>query len=163
MSLEKLATPDLNSGLRLISLYYRPFAAQADNATTQFMGLWAATLYHVSFTSLSFQAPFSLTFWQHAYTLNALLIIQETADTFGLLCLGLLFVGSQVFSRNSMLSVFLLLQSSTLESSSSTSLSPNNTKRLTYASTTWSYLLKLCTQPLRVVQSRLRNDSQTLK
>jgi hypothetical protein len=108
-------------------------------------------------------SAFSLTFWQHAYTLNALLIIQETADTFGLLCLGLLFVGSQLFSRNSMLSVFLLLQSSTLESSSTINLSPNNTKRLTYASTTWSYLLKLCTQPLRVVQSRLRNDAQTLK
>ena len=163
MLFEKPGTLDLSSDLKLISRYYRLFAAQADNANTSFMGLWAATLYHASFTSLSFQAPLSLTFWQHAYTLNALLIIQETADTFGLLCLGLVFVGSQVFSRNSMLSVFLLLQSPTLDSSSSSTLLPNNVKRLTYLSITWSYLLKLCTQPLRVVQSRLRNDSRTLK
>ena len=85
MLFEKLDTPDSSSDLKLIFPYYRLFAAQADNANSYFMGLWAATLYHASFTSLSFQAPFSLTFWQHAYTLNALLIIQETADTFGLL------------------------------------------------------------------------------
>jgi len=52
--------------------------------------------------------------WQHTYTLNALLVIQETADTFGLLCLALLFLIAQVFARNSMFAIFLSKASNSL-------------------------------------------------
>lgn len=95
--------------------------------------------YHVTFTSTSLQAPAAVTIWQHAYTLNTLLIVQETADTFGLLCIGLLFTGAQIFSRNSVLSVFTLFTPTTDNlsvPSLGTTSTANRTKSLSLYKTT---------------------------
>lgn len=115
------------------------------------MSLWAAVNYHFTFTSLSLKVPASLTFWHHAYTLNTLLTIQETADTFGLLCLGLLFVYAQLLSRNSMLAIFTLFESSVKDSSNSpvnVITRPNKVKILVRTSTTLRPLIKFFTSPL---------------
>ena len=127
------------------------------------MSLWAAIHYHFTFTSLSLQVPASLTLWHHAYTLNALLMIQETADTFGLLCLGLLFVYAQLLSRNSMLSIFTLFESSP-ETTSNASANPfmvsNKTKVLVKNSTTFSFITKLCISPLYKIKSRFSSKTE---
>ena len=46
--------------------------------------------------------------WQNVYTTNTLLVIQEVADAFGLVLVSLVFILSQLISRNSMLSVFII-------------------------------------------------------
>jgi hypothetical protein len=78
----------------------------------------------------AFKAPISIALVQYAHTSQLLLIVQETADTFGLLCLGVIFVGYQIFVRNSTFAVFHLY------STSSTSTTNSNSAKLFVQSVT---------------------------
>jgi hypothetical protein len=75
--------------------------------THRYMGLWAWFVYTYNYLISTFVAPFSLMLWQNAYLANTLFVIQEVTDTFGLILISLLFILSQLFSRNSMLHIFL--------------------------------------------------------
>lgn len=92
------------------------------------------------------------------YTLNSLLIVQETADTFGLVCLGFLFLSAQVFSRNFVLSIFSLYPASgqPITSKSSTGQSLNNVKSLSHTSTSTTHLQTLLTSSARSLRNKLR-------
>lgn len=103
--------------------------------------------------------PLSLTLWQHLYSLNALLVVQEMADTFGLLCLLTLFLAAQLLSRNYMLSVFLLSPTSTLglnADSGTVSQSANRVKSLTLTSSTLSHLNAMLRSNLSTLRLSLR-------
>ena len=159
MSYEKHAIPDLYFAIELIFHTCHLSVELADNSFSQTMSLWAAIAYHVTFTTTSLQAPAAVTMWQHAYTLNTLLIVQETADTFGLLCVGILFAGAQIFSRNSILSVFTMYTTPTENPSAlslGTTSTANQTKGLSLHRTTWLHLRKLLTSPLVIAKRRLR-------
>ena len=155
----KHVIPDSYFVIELIFRTYHLSVELADNSFLQTMSLWAAIAYHVTFTTTSLQAPAAVTMWQHAYTLNTLLIVQETADTFGLLCIGLLFAGAQIFSRNSILSVFTMYTTPTENPSAlslGTTSTANQTKGLSLHRTTWLHLRKLLTSPLVIAKRRLR-------
>jgi len=98
--------------------------------------------------------PLSLTLWEHIYALVPFLIVQETADTFGLVCIGLLFLSAQIFSRNLALSVFKLSATTSNSTSSQSETTPatNNVKALPHTATSVSKLESLpslTTQTLR--------------
>ena len=79
--------------------------------------------------------------------------MQETADTFGLVCLGVLFLSAQLLSRNFMFSVYTLAPSaSTLGDSAKSPSSFNTPKRLSIATTSLQHLQSL----LRTTSSELR-------
>ena len=89
-----------------------------------------------------------------------LLVVQETADTFGLLCLLVLFLSSQLLSRNYMLSVFnLSSQAATYEISSGTTtkVNSNSVKSLSLTSSTFQHLTNLLRSNLTTLKSTLRD------
>lgn len=92
------------------------------------------------------------------YSLNTLLVVQETADTFGLVCLALLFLSAQVLSRNIMFSAFNLVSGSsqTLDSTRPKSISANNAARLNPIDAS------LC-QARNLVQSQFRRIERALR
>jgi hypothetical protein len=93
------------------------------------MSFWAWLSYFANYTWLVLKTPVALTMWQHAYTYNSLLIIQETADTYGLLCLGLIFLSALIFARNSMFSVFMSPFTKSSPTDTPTDLKSNRTNR----------------------------------
>ena len=122
------------------------------------MSLWAWLTYSSTYAWVAVKMPLSLTLWEHLYTLNSLLIVQETADTFGLVCLGFLFLSAQVFSRNFVLSVFMLSPSSSSNSSVNADKMPaaNNVKTLSHSTTSLSQLQYLLTSSSQALRDRLR-------
>ena len=162
MLFDGLNIHDLYLGIELISLLFRGFGERADNSYTylQLMSLWAWLTYSTSYSWLVIKMPLSLTLWQHAYSLNMLLVVQETADTFGLLCLLVLFLSSQLLSRNYMLSVFnLSSQAATYEISSgtATTVNSNSVKSLSLTSSTFQHLTNLLRSNLTTLKSTLRD------
>ena len=94
------------------------------------------------------------------YSLNVLLVIQETADTFGVLCLVVLFISAQLLSRNFLFSVFLSTSSQALSSeevarSSSTSFLPNTVKPLATISISLRHLRTLISTPVANLKNTL--------
>lgn len=101
---------DLYFVTRHTLLIFRDVAVRADNTNKLYyihMGLWAWFIYSYNYLISTFVAPFSLMLWQNAYLTNTLFVIQEVTDTFGLILISLLFILNQLFSRNSMLYIFL--------------------------------------------------------
>ena len=108
MFFEELGRHVLFFVIKLILHTYRVAAVRVDSIYLNVnMGLWAWFIYSYNYLIATFIAPFSLILWQNAYLLNILFVIQEIADTFGLLLVTLLFLLGQLFARNSMLNVFL--------------------------------------------------------
>lgn len=126
--------------------------------TVYFMSLWAWLTYSSTYAWVALKMPLSLTLWQHLYSLNVLLIVQETADTFGLVCLGVLFLSSQLLSRNFMFSVFLLSTDTSLSNTAlkGTSQTPNTVKSLTPSASMWPHLRSVLAPKLTNLRSRLR-------
>ena len=125
------------------------------------MSLWAWIVYSFSYLTTVIKAPLSLTIWQHTYSLNVVLVVQETADTFGVLCLGLLFLSSQIFARNFMLSVFTLKTPNSDQTSSDSSVvaktaTQNNVKELTLLSTSLVHFSTLLSPKLNKLKSKLK-------
>lgn len=111
------------------------------------MSLWALFCYYANYFWQVLWAPFSIALWQHIYTLPAVLILQEMADTYGLLCLGLLMLLGQILARNLMFSIFCssvnALKNIGLQLSSLSKVL-NISKRLSYPATVLRFLkLKL--------------------
>lgn len=100
--------------------------------------------------------PLSLTLWQHLYSLNALLVVQEMADTFGLLCLLALFLSAQLLARNYMFSIFIISPRPSSDELSSPSQSSNNVKPLLVYSSTLSHLNNLLKINLALLKAQLR-------
>lgn len=71
------------------------------------MGLWAWIIYSYNYMWSTLIVPFSLMWWQNIYLVNTLFVIQEIADTFGLLLILMLLLLGQLIARNSLLSIFL--------------------------------------------------------
>lgn len=121
------------------------------------MSLYAWSMYASSYSWTALKTPVSLTLWQHAYNLNALLVVQEMADTFGLLCLMMLFLASQLFARNYMFSIFLL--SPRASSSVSPSLNANSrnaVKPLTTTNSALTHLVSLLRSNFSLLSNQLR-------
>lgn len=126
----------------------------------QLMSLWAWITYTSLYISSALKVPFSLTIWQHFYNLNVLLVVQETADTFGFVCLTVLFLSAQLLSRNFMFSIFLTTASPSLDAddSSKATRSPstaNSVKSLTKLSTTFSSFKSLLSYTSVKIKSKL--------
>lgn len=158
-SLKRLNTQDLFLENDLIFHICLVLGELADNSLKKtFMSLWAWLTYSSTYAWVALKMPLSLTLWEHLYTLNSLLVIQETADTFGLVCLGFLFLSAQIFSRNFILSVFLLAptQSSSMSMKSEDSTKVNNVKTLSHTTTASSHLQNLLSSTLRSLRTQLR-------
>lgn len=124
------------------------------------MSLWAWLTYSSLYTWTMLKAPLSISLWQHLYSLNVLLVIQETADTFGLVCLSILFLSAQILSRNFMFSIFLLAPSSSLTSDNSArsdnaSYTSNRVSILTKNSSSLPFLKTLLTSSIKALKDRL--------
>ena len=123
------------------------------------MSLWAWLAYSYSYTLMAVKMPLSLTFWQHFYSLNVLLIIQETADTFGLVCLGLLFLSAHIFSRNFMFSIFTNFSNKTSTlgfSKHSADSTPNNLKLLSSTASAANHLRPLLNASYKLLYSKIK-------
>ena len=72
------------------------------------MSLWAWVTYYSTYTWVVLKEPFAISLWQQLYNLNVILVVQETTDVFGLVCLGVLFLCAHHFYRNTMLAIMLL-------------------------------------------------------
>ena len=126
--------------------------------TLSHMSLWAWLTYSSTYAWIALKAPFSLTLWQHFYNLNVLFVVQETADTFGLVCLGVLFLSAQLLSRNFMFSVYTLAPSaSTLGDAAKSPSSYNTPKRLSILTTSLQHLQTLLRSTSSELQDGIRN------
>ena len=77
------------------------------------------------------------------------------ADTFGLLCLLVLFLSAQLLARNYMFSIFLLSPRSSSDQLSLSSQSSNNVKSLSVYSSTLSHLNNLLKTNLVLLKTQL--------
>lgn len=87
------------------------------------------------------------------------MIVQETADAYGLLCLGVIFLLSQIFSRNYLLSSFRLFISNAKAGTSSKDSNPtpsNNVKGLSSVTTSLNQLRSLIGRPFSALTNFLR-------
>lgn len=123
------------------------------------MSLWAWLSYSYTYSFAVIKAPFSLNFWQQTYNLNSLLVVQEMADTFGLLTVAVLLISAQLLARNYMFSIFTLRsnQWSYPNNTDSKFKSYSNTiKPLTTINSTLSYLLKVLKSKFTILKSTLK-------
>ena len=98
--------------------------------------------YFLMYLSHVLQLPLSLTLWQHAFLLNPFLVVQETVDTFGLVCLGFVFVGASMFTWNMLFTTrdFSTTQPLETDSLSGSPLVRSSSQLLSRLSTTLRFL-----------------------
>lgn len=115
------------------------------------MGFLASFIENGSYAWAALKLPFTITVWQHSYNMTPLLIIQETADAYGLLCVSVIFLSAQIFSRNSMLSIFLRSLTNSNRNSADNQVKPLSTN--TSAATQLLYLLA---SSISMIKSKMR-------
>ena len=113
------------------------------------MSFSAWLYYSYTYAISALKLPLSLTLWQHVYSLNMLFVVQETADAFGLLLLGLLCLSAQLFSRNYMFSIFTLASNKESTLGLTSSAKANKVKNLTTANSFW-YSLAVALSPIKI-------------
>lgn len=115
------------------------------------MGFLASIIENSTYAWEALKLPFTITIWQHTYNMTPMLIIQETADAYGLLCVSIIFLSAQIFLRNSMLSVFLRSLNSSGKSSTD-----NRVKPLSTNTSAASQLLSLLASTISAIKSKMR-------
>lgn len=103
------------------------------------MGFWAWLIYSHAYLVATFISPLYLVLWQNVYLIHGLFVIQEIADTLGLILLLIFMLLTHLLVRNSMFCLFTN-NTTVLQTSSQ---NKNHLQSLKILSSSYNHVLSL--------------------